>query len=221
MLTPSPALEAALASGVTTLCWCWRVTRRDGPVFGFTDHDRDLTVDGLVFLAGSGFGGADRECTAGFAPGQTGLAGALDAETVTQADLEAGLWSGALVEILRVDWSAPESFVRTARGELGEIRCRDGRFEADLLGPAHRLETMTGRVFARRCDAELGDARCGVDAGHGGFALGCDKRFATCRDRFANTLNFRGFPYMVGNDMLQASPASEPVRDGGSRGLVS
>ena len=54
-----------------------------------------------------------------------------------------------------------------------------------------------------------------------GFALGCDKRFATCRDRFANTLNFRGFPYMVGNDMLQASPASEPVRDGGSRGLVS
>ena len=120
-----------------------------------------------------------------------------------------------------MDWSAPEIFVRTARGELGEIRCRDGRFEADLLGPAHRLETMTGRVFARRCDAELGDARCGVDPGHGGFVLGCDKRFATCRDRFANTLNFRGFPYMVGNDMLQASPASEPVRDGGSRGLVS
>ena len=58
-----------------------------------------------------------------------------------------------------------------------------------------------------------------VDAGHGGFALGCDKRFATCRDRFANTLNFRGFPYMVGNDALQASPASETVRDGGSRGL--
>jgi len=109
--------------------------------------------------------------------------------------------------------------VKTASGEIGEIRRRDGRFEADLLGPAHRLERVIGRVFARRCDAELGDARCGVPASHPDFAAGCDKRFATCRDRFANSLDFRGFPYMVGNDVLQASPADEAVRDGGSRGL--
>lgn len=31
---------------------------------------------------------------------------------------------------------------------------------------------------------------------------GCDKSFATCRDRFANTLNFRGFPHMPGNDAV-------------------
>ena len=36
---------------------------------------------------------------------------------------------------------------------------------------------------------------------------GCDKRLATCRERFANTLNFRGFPHMPGNDFL-ASPLS-------------
>ena len=219
MLTLPPSLEAALASGVTTLCWCWRVTRRDGEVFGFTDHDRDFEVDGLCLRSGSGFGGAATDCEAGFAPGQTALAGALDADVVTEADLEAGLWAGASVDILRVDWSDPAVFVQTGQGVLGEIRRRDGRFEAELLGPAHALETVTGRVFARRCDAELGDARCGVDPQHGDFGLGCDKRFATCRDRFANTLNFRGFPYMFGNDVLQASPASEAVRDGGSRGL--
>ncbi|MBB3769812.1 putative phage protein (TIGR02218 family) [Angulomicrobium tetraedrale] len=31
---------------------------------------------------------------------------------------------------------------------------------------------------------------------------GCDKRFETCRDRFANALNFRGFPHMPGNDAV-------------------
>ncbi|HYF53947.1 MAG TPA: DUF2163 domain-containing protein [Salinarimonas sp.] len=31
---------------------------------------------------------------------------------------------------------------------------------------------------------------------------GCDKRFATCRDRFANAANFRGFPHMPGTDFL-------------------
>ena len=31
---------------------------------------------------------------------------------------------------------------------------------------------------------------------------GCDKRFATCRDRFANAVNFRGFPHIPGNDFV-------------------
>ena len=35
---------------------------------------------------------------------------------------------------------------------------------------------------------------------------GCDKRFATCRDRFANGANFRGFPHIPGNDFVIAYP---------------
>ena len=50
-----PALAASLASGATTLCWCWRITPRIGPPLGFTDHDRDLTFDGTTFEAASGF----------------------------------------------------------------------------------------------------------------------------------------------------------------------
>ena len=161
------------------------------------------------------------------------MLGALDSAVLTEVDLEAGLWSGARVESWLVDWTAagagagsgygqeiaPERRVRTGVYWLGEIRRVDGRFEADLLGREAVLERVTGRVFARRCDAELGDARCGVEAGHAAFGAGCDKAFATCRDRFANTLNFRGFPYMIGNDVLQAGPAGETRRDGGSRGL--
>jgi uncharacterized phage protein (TIGR02218 family) len=36
---------------------------------------------------------------------------------------------------------------------------------------------------------------------------GCDKSFATCRDRYGNFKNFRGFPHIPGNDFL-VSPAS-------------
>tara|TARA_R110000868_G_scaffold322583_2_gene583534 strand:+ start:4480 stop:5124 length:645 start_codon:yes stop_codon:yes gene_type:complete len=214
-------MQASLDAGVTTHAWCWRVARGDGAVFGFTDHDRDLVFDGATYRAGSGFGGEGAECRLGLAPSQDDLAGALDNDVLTEADLAAGLWAGARVESWRVDWSDTGQRVMTAVGELGEIRRLDGRFEAELLGLPHRLERVTGRVFTRRCDAVLGDARCGVDPEHAGFALGCDRRLSTCRDRFANTANFRGFPYMVGNDVLQASAAGEPVRDGGSRGLGS
>ncbi|OLF72277.1 hypothetical protein AWH62_10595 [Maricaulis sp. W15] len=216
---PTP-IQAALDRGVSCLCQCWIVTRTDNARFGFTDHDRDLVFAGVTCRAGTGFGSGDMASATGLAPDQAGVVGALDDAVLRAADLEAGLWSGARVEVWRVDWSAdPPLGVKTGQGELGEIRAVAGRFEAELFGLSHRLSRLTGRVFARRCDAELGDARCGVDPGHPGFAGGCDKAFATCRDRFANTLNFRGFPWMVGNDVLQASPAGDAVRDGSSRGL--
>ena len=33
---------------------------------------------------------------------------------------------------------------------------------------------------------------------------GCDKHIATCRSKFANAVNFRGFPHMPGNDFVTA-----------------
>ncbi len=37
---------------------------------------------------------------------------------------------------------------------------------------------------------------------------GCDKNFATCRDRFRNSINFRGEPYLPGNDLLTRYPGA-------------
>jgi uncharacterized phage protein (TIGR02218 family) len=52
-----------------------------------------------------------------------------------------------------------------------------------------------------------------------GFTVtaGCDKRFETCRDRFANAANFRGFPHMPGTDRALSYAASDDGDlDGGS-----
>jgi len=49
------------------------------------------------------------------------------------------------------------------------------------------------------------------------LTVGCDKRFATCRDRFANALNFRGFPHMPGNDFVMTyARQGEAGQDGGA-----
>jgi uncharacterized phage protein (TIGR02218 family) len=46
---------------------------------------------------------------------------------------------------------------------------------------------------------------------------GCDKRFATCHDRFNNVVNFRGFPHIPGNDFIVRYPVQgEPGNDGSS-----
>jgi uncharacterized phage protein (TIGR02218 family) len=48
-------------------------------------------------------------------------------------------------------------------------------------------------------------------------SAGCDKRFETCREKFANALNFRGFPHMPGNDFVAGyALPGEPGHDGSS-----
>jgi len=43
---------------------------------------------------------------------------------------------------------------------------------------------------------------------------GCDRRFATCREKFANTVNFRGFPHIPGNDFVLRYPRTGSQMDG-------
>ncbi len=47
------------------------------------------------------------------------------------------------------------------------------------------------------------------------LTAGCDKSFTTCRDRFQNHLNFRGFPHMPGNDFVTTvARPGDPANDG-------
>jgi len=66
---------------------------------------------------------------------------------------------------------------------------------------------------------ELWQAMSEAVAPGDGFTVsaGCDKQFATCKAKFANQANFRGFPYMPGNDVVLSYPASSTPLDGGSR----
>lgn len=293
-MRPVPsALQAKLDSGCTTLCRCWIVTRGDGVVQGFTDHDEDVVVGSVVCAAGTGLTGSEATQKLGLAADTSEISGALAADTLNEDDLAAGRYDAATVELWLTDWSEPDLRVLIAKGALGEVR-RDGNaFTAELRGLSDRLSQESGRLFTTTCAADLGDARCKVDltapaicgsgtvasvtatssfvaGGIDGFddgwftagrltftaganaglsvevkthrksavvdidlwqampeaiaagdtftvTAGCDKAFATCHDRFANAVNFRGFPHIPGNDFVISYPVQgEPGHDGGS-----
>jgi uncharacterized phage protein (TIGR02218 family) len=288
------ALQDKLSSGVTTLCRCWRITRSDGVVQGFTDHDEDVVLDGLTCRAGTGLNGAEATAQLGLAVTGSEISGALASDSLTEADLAAGRYDAAAIELFLADWSEPALFVQMSKGVLGEVRREGPAFAAEVRGLADRLNQDSGRLYTAACDADLGDSRCTIDltnplyAGTGaitalsgtssfsasgldGFAdgwfsagrlrftgganaglaievknhrvqsgsvafdlwqampeplavgdtfgvtAGCDKLFATCRDRFDNVLNFRGFPHIPGNDFItRYAVAGEPGNTGES-----
>jgi uncharacterized phage protein (TIGR02218 family) len=175
------------------------------------------------------------------------------------------------------------------RLSLGEVSRAGSAFTAEVRGLAHYLQQPKGRLYQSGCDADLGDARCGVDLDDPAFrgtgtvlaassprlftasgldayqagwftrglatftsganagraqevkrhtlagsaatielwqpmalaiapgdaftvTAGCDKQFATCKAKFANAVNFRGFPHMPGPDyVLAVAKPGEPV----------
>ena len=156
-------LARHLASATTTLCWCWRLTRRDGIAIGFTDHDRDLDFEGTTFEAAAGFTASEIAETTGLGVDNLEVEGALSSGRLTEAELAAGLFDEAKVEIWRVNWSNPEQRLMIKVGTLGEVRRAGQAFSAEIRGLSHELQRPTGRLFQYTCDADLGDHRCRVD----------------------------------------------------------
>lgn len=293
MRTIPPALQAKLDSGVTTLCRCWLIGRRDGVTQGFTDHDDDVAVGDVTCRAGTGLSGSEAAQKLGLSVDGSELSGALAHDTLNEDDLAAGRYDAAVVELWLVDWSEPSLRVLLAKGSLGEIKREGTAFTAEVRGLSQRLAETSGRLYTATCSADLGDARCKVDLNAAAFRgsgvvvatsatssftasgldmfadgwfsagrltftsganaglgmevkshrnadgvtfdlwqampepiapgdpfevrAGCDKRLATCHDRFNNVVNFRGFSHIPGNDFVIRYPLQgEPGNDGGS-----
>jgi uncharacterized phage protein (TIGR02218 family) len=161
MKSVSPDLQAHLDSGATTLAHVWRLTRRDGVVLGFTDHDGDITFDEVTHEAAAGVSASAVESSSGLAVDNLDILGALISDRLSEDDLSAGLFDDAEIEIWRVNWMVPEQRVLLRKGNLGEVTRGATGFSAELRGLAHRLNQPTGRLLQYGCDADLGDARCG------------------------------------------------------------
>jgi uncharacterized phage protein (TIGR02218 family) len=156
------AMQAHLSGGATTLCYCWRVTRRDGLVQGFTDHDEDLFFSSTLFKAGSGFTAAQISKTLGLAVDNTEVKGALSSDTINEEALASGLYDDAYVELFLVNWTDVSQNIVEMTGYTGEAKRTGSAFQAELRGLTSRLNTVVHRQFQRSCDAVVGDTRCGV-----------------------------------------------------------
>jgi len=219
------------------------------------------------------------------------VAGAFSDTAISTDDLALGRYDGARVETFLVNWQSPGDHALLSTRELGEVRSAGKAFTVELRSLAARLDQPHGRLYGSRCDADLGDTRCGkdisgppftlsgaivevvdemtlivsslesqptgwfgngrisfitgllsglsadiashgVEAGGARLALwqplarlpvpgdqlvvsaGCDKAFETCSAKFANRLNFQGFPYLPGSDFAYGYADADTVHDG-------
>ncbi|GGE40627.1 hypothetical protein GCM10011517_05360 [Actibacterium pelagium] len=262
-------------------------------MIGFTDHDSDLSFEGVTFNADSGMTARSLRQSSGLSVDNTEVLGALNHASVREEDIAAGRYDGAEVVAWLVNWANAEERLLQFRGSIGEITRQGTSFTAELRGLAEALNRPVGRIYHADCSAVLGDQACGFDLSQPGYAVettleaveenrifrfsslpefevqwfqkgtlevldgeasglkgviqndqmtengrlvslwdalrvpvlvgskvrltaGCDRRADTCRLKFNNFLNFRGFPHIPGDDWMMAYPRQGQNNNGGS-----
>ncbi len=149
---------------VASLAFCWRLERKDGAGLALTSHDRALTVAGIRYEPSPGMTPSAIRSEMGLEPRSSEVAGALSNAAIGEADLLAGRWDGAALQLTAVDWESPdEEVVELLSGTLGQAAAKDGEYSVDLLGAAVGLERPVCPLTSPECRAELGDPRCRAD----------------------------------------------------------
>ncbi len=163
MRTISRALQTHIAQESTTLATYWKITRVDSTVMGFTNHDRDLTIGAVTYLAASGYTGSDVQLADALNVDNLELAGIIDSAGITETDIRSGIYDGASVEIGYVNWASPsDGTIPLINGVIGEITKRDSLFVAELRSLQQLLQQNIVEVTSPTCRAQLGDTRCAV-----------------------------------------------------------
>lgn len=202
---------------ITTICTLWRLALGDSRVFLFTDHDDVLTVEGMTYHPRQSLVETDADARLGLRHDGGAVRGLFDMPDLTAADVREGALDGARLSRLSYDWRNGGVPTLISVGRIGDVKVAGHGFEAEWLGLSSLLDRSTGRVFSRSCDASFCDSQCGLSRADFPADTRCARTYAACRDNFANTVNFRGFPYLLGDDALQAAPRDSDRMDGGSR----
>lgn len=253
-----------------TVATFWRIYRRDGAALAFTSHDRDLSFGGIRHLAAPGMIPAAIRLTSELSNDSAEVQGVLNHDSIREAELAAGLFDEAAIEIGAVDWTNLDHHTLYT-GQIGRIEDDSTQFAAELRSTKSLLEQDLVPRTSPTCRAEFCGRGCGLSAARftamrtiAGIDLeanrvrfagldgeahvdgrlrflagpqtgvafgiidaegewlvldrplvagtppdtraelreGCDHTIATCDTRFGNAANFRGEPFLPGNDLL-------------------
>lgn len=165
MKTVSSGLKSHLQSDTTTLCTCWTVTRTDGTILNFTDHDQDIIISGVTYHASNTYTRSALKYDSAINVDNMEIVGMLDNAFISDQDLANGLYDYAKVNMFLCNWrNLSQGIMKLRAGWLGEVtRTPTGVFKVEFRGLAQALTTQWGDLFSPLCRHDLGDSKCTVN----------------------------------------------------------
>lgn len=164
MKTISPALQTHLSNELATLATLIKITRSDAQIMGFTSFDKDLVVSGVTYKADGAFQASAIQNRAALSTDNLDIIGMLDSASISEADLRAGLYDHARIDVYLCNWAdLSQGVVQLRRGWLGQVKVIGGKFQAELRGLHDLLQRPFGKVYSPECRHTFGDGNCTIN----------------------------------------------------------
>jgi len=161
----SANLKAHLALEVTTLARLWKLTRTDGTVMGFTNHDKDIVYDGVTYEAEAGMFSTALQSTSNLAVDTAEAWSVLDSGKITLADILAKKYDYAVIDIYIINYASVGDGVLILGGGwvLGELKVEDERVIGEVRSKGQKLQQVIGDLYSPECRVDLGSVKCGIN----------------------------------------------------------
>lgn len=173
MLPISSALQTHLQSSIVTIAYLITLTRRDGVNLNFTNHNRDIVINEVVFRAEAGFSPSAVEGDATGSPQNLELSSYLskiDSNLISADDILAGKYRGCTLTLRMVNYTNLPTALPSddapilMKAWLGEVTLQgEDAFQFEVLSLSNLLQQNIGYNVQDYCQANLGDGNCRKD----------------------------------------------------------
>lgn len=164
----SGSIKGHAALSRTDFCMMWKITRVDGTIIGLTEYYKNLPFnlgdgDGeITYYATDPFLRSAIRQSVGLGVDVMEVEGVVG-DVMTQADVYAGKYDGATVDIFNVnfsdltmgDWPLKYGF-------FGSFELNGIKYKTQLNGLGMLYQNEIVELYSASCRADLGDTRCGV-----------------------------------------------------------
>lgn len=152
----------------TTWCYIMRVAfkgKHQGMVRGFTSLDVPITFDDgqgpVLYNSDNGFMPARIQTTADFSVDNTDIKGWVSDDGITEADIIGGIFDGAEVTIMRINYMRPQDgFEIVNFGHFGETQWNDTQWKCEFRSLMQQAKQPFGEVYSLTCRNQYGDKKC-------------------------------------------------------------
>lgn len=165
MIPVSAAMQANINSQTPHLSIAWLIVRTDGQRFAFTSWDIPFSysIDGVNTDTYEPINSMDGTANAAKVDlsVQNGNTTTIYSKSLTERDLNGGLFDDARVKIFWIDPSNTSAGVIPIQGgRLGEMTFKNVSFDVELRGASQVLQQSYGRTYTLECYTDYGSQYC-------------------------------------------------------------
>jgi len=161
----SPEFNSNIAQNLTQLCRLWSITRKDGEVFRFTDHDKDIPFNGDIYQSNNSFEATAVQSAINSAGSDLDVTVLLNPDTISYQDVMRGLFDEAPVTLQIIQYTDTAAGVLDLfKGNVSTTQLPNTQIGImSLVGGVSRVNRVLTERYSPQCRAIFGDDRCKVN----------------------------------------------------------